>query len=587
MLRPTIAVFAGLLAAPSLFAAPAPMPLLPLPALGASAQDGTLPDLKDEVDVSVRWLRATQNPETGAYGGGVEGTAWTLYALAKSPRKYTRVDGPFMTKALSFLVSAQAEDGSIADEGTSDEARLQQTRAAAAALSVLVSPETAPALGKAAVWLADHGVDSPEMDEMAIPDKVEKLGFELLARRKPDGSYEGPKGAVIATSRAIVALSSIKKRLQPAPAVEERATALPSYHKATRAEIDAAVLRGARFLLAAGPGARWGAPGQPDVGITALVVSGLQAVPEPRPGDIQATIDDAQAWIASHQKEDGAIHQGQLANYVTSASVMALAPNPKYKETVAKARDWIIRIQADEGEGYSEGDLYYGGIGYGSDERPDLSNLQMALEALVAAGETKESKSIQNALKYLERCQNRSESNDVAVTRDGIVIKSGDDGGGYYAPDESKAGYVELGDGTKIPRSYGSMSYALLKGFVFAGLTKEDPRVAAVFQWLSDNYTLDVNPGFPASAGPVAPYQGLYYYFHTMGKALDILGVDAITDGAGVEHDWRAELAGRLTSMQAKDGSWVNENAPRWWEGNPLLATSYALETLAATRKAE
>ena len=171
------------------------------------------------------------------------------------------------------------------------------------------------------------------------------------------------------------------------------------------------------------------------------------------------------------------------------------------------------------------------------------------------------------------------------MTRDGIVIKAGDDGGGYYQPDESKAGYIELGDGSKIPRSYGSMSYALLKGFVFAGLTKDDPRVAACWKWLSDNYTLDVNPGFPASAGPVAPYQGLFYYFHTMGKALDIFGVNTITDGEGVEHDWRAELAGRITSMQAKDGSWVNQNAPRWWEGNPLLATSYALRTLAATRK--
>ncbi|MEM8711193.1 MAG: prenyltransferase/squalene oxidase repeat-containing protein, partial [Planctomycetota bacterium] len=361
--------------------------------------------------------------------------------------------------------------------------------------------------------------------------------------------------------------------------------ALPKFTPATRADIDAAALRGARFLLAAGPGARWGAPGEPDVGLTAMAVSGLQAVSEPRPSDIQAAIDDAQTWIVSHQKEDGSIHQGRLANYVTSVSVMALASNEEHKDAVEKARNWIVGIQADEGEGYSEGDIYYGGIGYGSDERPDLSNLQMALEALVAAGETSDSKSIQNALKYLERCQNRSETNDVEVTRDGIVIKSGNDGGAGYAPGDSKAGFVELEDGTKVPRSYGSMSYALLKGFVFAGLSKDDPRVAACWKWLSDNYTLDVNPGFDASAGPVAPYQGLYYYFHTMGKALDVYGVDTITDGDGVEHDWRAELAGRLAAMQSKDGSWVNTNAPRWWEGNPLLATAYALQTLAATRK--
>ena len=37
--------------------------------------------------------------------------------------------------------------------------------------------------------------------------------------------------------------------------------------------------------------------------------------------------------------------------------------------------------------GYSEDDIYYGGIGYGSDPtQPDLSNTQFALESLRAAG---------------------------------------------------------------------------------------------------------------------------------------------------------------------------------------------------------
>ena len=569
-----IAVFAALMTAASLSAAPLP-------------QGGGLSDLTHEVDFSVRWLRSTQNPETGSYGGGVEGTAWALYALAKSPRKYDSQDGPFVARALDFVVAAQAEEGWIADPGTEGPDRITQTQAATVALSAHVGKEAAPALGRAAVWLADQGIDAPLIDELGLPDKPEKLGLELLGKRLEDGSFDGPRGKVIETCRAIVALSAVKQKITPEKKPEAAAAALPSFNAATAKEVDAAVLRGARFLMNTGPGARWGAPGRPDVGLTAMAVSGLMALPAPRPSDIQAAIDDAQAWIASHQKEDGSIHTGQLANYVTSVSVMALAPNPKYAEAVKKARDWIVGIQADEGEGYSEGDLYYGGIGYGSDERPDLSNLQMALEALVAAGETADSKSIQNALKYLERCQNRSETNDVALTRDGIVIKSGDDGGAGYAPGDSKAGFVKLADGTQVPRSYGSMSYALLKGFVFAGLKKDDPRVASCWDWLSKNYTLDVNPGFDASSGPIAPYQGLFYYFHTMGKALDVYGVDVITDGDGVVHDWRAELAGRLTSLQAQDGSWVNLNAPRWWEGNPLLATAYSLQTLAATRKDE
>jgi squalene-hopene/tetraprenyl-beta-curcumene cyclase len=317
-----------------------------------------------------------------------------------------------------------------------------------------------------------------------------------------------------------------------------------------------------------------------------MVVGALQAVPEPRPDDVQGAIDSALAWIATFQKEDGSIHQGRLANYVTSAAIMALARDAKYEKVVRRARNWLIGLQADEGEGYSEGDLYYGGIGYGGDERPDLSNLQMALEALAASGLEADDPAFQRALKFLERCQNRSESNDIEITRDGIVIKAGDDGGAGYAPGDSKAGFVKLADGTEVPRSYGSMTYALLKSFVFAGLTKEDPRVSTCWKWLCENYTLDVNPGFDPSGDPVAPYQGLFYYFHTMGKALDVYGVDVIVGPGEVEHEWRAELAGRLLALQSKaDGSWVNHNAPRWWEGNPVLATSYALLTLEAARK--
>jgi squalene-hopene/tetraprenyl-beta-curcumene cyclase len=130
------------------------------------------------------------------------------------------------------------------------------------------------------------------------------------------------------------------------------------------------------------------------------------------------------------------------------------------------------------------------------------------------------------------------------------------------------------------------MSYALLKGYLFAGLSKDDPRVQAVWKWLRENYTLDVNPGFQASDDPTASYQGLFYYFYTMAKALDLFGEGTLVDAQGKSHDWRSELAGRLLAMQRPDGSWVNENAARWYEGNPVLATSYALLTLGTAQGA-
>jgi hypothetical protein len=38
-----------------------------------------------------------------------------------------------------------------------------------------------------------------------------------------------------------------------------------------------------------------------------------------------------------------------------------------------------------------------------------------------------------------------------------------------------------------------------------------------------------------------------------------------------------------MVSMQSKvDGSWINHNSPRWYEGNPVLGTAYGLLTLDA-----
>ena len=60
-----------------------------------------------------------------------------------------------------------------------------------------------------------------------------------------------------------------------------------------------------------------------------------------------------------------------------------------------------------------------------------------------------------------------------------------------------------------------------------------------------------------------------------MAKALDLYGEETIVDAQGKAHAWRKELCGRLVAMQRKnDGSWMNENSPRWCEGNPVLATA-------------
>ena len=113
---------------------------------------------------------------------------------------------------------------------------------------------------------------------------------------------------------------------------------------------------------------------------------------------------------------------------------------------------------------------------------------------------------------------------------------------------------------------------ALAAGYPRALLAEaEVARVVAVFDWLRANYTLDENPGM----GP----QGLYYYLHTMTKALTAYGVEELELKDGRKLNWRKEVAMRLIDLQQRDGSWSNDNG-RWWEKDPALVTSYAALSL-------
>ena len=118
------------------------------------------------------------------------------------------------------------------------------------------------------------------------------------------------------------------------------------------------------------------------------------------------------------------------------------------------------------------------------------------------------------------------------------------------------------------------MTYAGLKSMLYAGLTKDDPRVKAAWDWISKNWTLDENPGMRLNK-PDAAQNGLFYYYHTLARALNAYDEPIITDAKGVKHDWRLELIQQLSSMQKEDGSWQGDK--RWMEDAPVLATSYAV----------
>jgi squalene-hopene/tetraprenyl-beta-curcumene cyclase len=126
-------------------------------------------------------------------------------------------------------------------------------------------------------------------------------------------------------------------------------------------------------------------------------------------------------------------------------------------------------------------------------------------------------------------------------------------------------------------RSLGGMTYGGLKSFLYAGVSKEDPRVKAAINWCRNHYTLEENPGMGKA--------GLYYYYHTFAKAMDALGEDLFEDAKGVKHDWRLELFEALQKRQQADGSWRNTGDKAFAEDNADLSTGFALLSLSYCKK--
>ena len=55
------------------------------------------------------------------------------------------------------------------------------------------------------------------------------------------------------------------------------------------------------------------------------------------------------------------------------------------------------------------------------------------------------------------------------------------------------------------------------------------------------------------------------------------------TDLMGIPRYMYESISRKLMKLQREDGSWINENA-RWWEGEPVLTTAYALLALKRCR---
>jgi squalene-hopene/tetraprenyl-beta-curcumene cyclase len=303
-------------------------------------------------------------------------------------------------------------------------------------------------------------------------------------------------------------------------------------------------------------------------GITALVVAALarNGVSSKEP-----VLAKALDYLTKQVQKDGGIYSKFLANYTTSVAIMALREadaGGKYDKIIKDAAAFIKRLQF----GGDPKDPKSGGFGYDGKSRPDLSNSNFAVEALLASGLSKDDPAVKDALRFISRCQNLAgEFNDQEFAK---KASKEDMGGFVYNPlDPDDERHKTPAGGL---RSQGAMTYGGLKSFLYAGVGKDDPRVKAAVGWIRRNYTLKENPGMGQA--------GLYYYYHTFAKAMEALGEARFMDSAGKAHDWRRELFEALRSRQRADGSWANTGDRTFGEADPNLATAFAVLALSYCR---
>ena len=327
----------------------------------------------------------------------------------------------------------------------------------------------------------------------------------------------------------------------------------------TRQKLMESVARGAQYLRQnQQPDGTW----EKNPGITGLVVASILRQPGLDRAKSSQEVTKALDYLKGLAKPDGGIYEKDLPHYMTAVSMMALLEGgrPGDKPAIEKGRQYLVANLLDESEGVNPNDIWYGGMGYGSaprpDRRADIISTEYALRALKEASLPGDNAAWDKAIKFLQRTQNNSETNDQKW--------AANDGGFVYYPGFS---YHAQG-GTK---SYGSVTYAGLLSYTYANLKKDDPRVQAALKWIRDNYTVDENPGMGQKT--------LYYYYMVFAKALQAAGDPVIVDAKGQRHNWREELGRKVLALQHPEGYWVNEVKDEW-QDNKVLVTAFTMATI-------
>lgn len=349
-----------------------------------------------------------------------------------------------------------------------------------------------------------------------------------------------------------------------------------------RHEAEAAADRATAWLLAnQHEDGHWSSPQWP--ALTGLAVWALSLSESTRDSD---AVRRGVAYLLSTAHPDGAIfvkpdetrRGGGLSNYNTAIAMVAL-----HLSGIGEARPYVLRARRFvAGAQHLGGDVYHGGFGYDAHTGrayADLSNTFIAIEGLRLTEDLEDFRTDgdrvdfdrEAAAAFISSIQNRRESNPAEWVSD-----HPEDAGGFaYRPDDSRGLVRQTPDGKESFRTFGSMTYAGMLSLIYADVDRNDPRVRSAFDWAVRNWTVEEN--MPAGQ------EGYYYFINVLSKAMATFGQDVFTRENGGEVHWRVDVLNELVRRQRIDaagkGFWVNDDN-RYWEGDPVLVTAYALIAL-------
>ncbi|MFT4843789.1 MAG: hypothetical protein ACJA0V_000774 [Planctomycetota bacterium] len=578
---------------------------------GGAQQRQTGAIYKREVDGMIAAIRQTARQNIGkpagpgVLGSDVLSTAKILTAMGYSHRRYHVSDGPVVRPSLDYLMQSRKADGSYGDA--------QTTAWVLDALQILNGEGYGEDIRVGHKWLAG------QVDKLAgTADKLvtfDGIVSGMLAAVRADTFPESMASDVAQLPRKWLTTNTIDRNVAAAALVKLVACQQANLKldkmaaKQIQATWSATQEKAFAWLFTQQQQGVFSVtiPMQdeqgksvmrsfPDPALTGFALLAMQSKPiQKRTANEQQAILAGLNWLLKQQNPDGTFGR-EVLNYTTCVVVGALArwQDPVTVPVLARAQKALLMFQNAEAGGYQRSDRGYGSIGYGGGQRGDLSNTQFSIEALRASGLPEDHEAMQKALVFLQRTQNLKSSNDFKgkiphpnKQGESIEAVSGDDGGASYYPGNSAAGYIVQPDGKAVARSYGSMTYALLKSYTLAGIKGDDPRVQAAVKWIQSNWTLASNPGSDPALGEKVKYQGLYYYYMVLAQALNAAEVETVmaaqtTTMVSSEKaiDWREALRSQLAKTQQPDGTWINGKNGRWMEDMSLLCTCYSMIAL-------